>query len=46
MIKQVSINRYNDLKREILKLIQEYNVRTEVKNIIQTISGLDEKDFV
>ena len=46
MIKQVSINRYNDLKSEILKLIQEYNVRAEVKNIIQTISGLDEKDFI
>ncbi len=46
MIKQVSINRYNDLKGEIFKLIQEYNVRAEVKNIIQTISGLSEKDFV
>lgn len=45
-IKQVSINRYNDLRHELLELLGEYSKQIEVKSILQNISGLKESDFV
>lgn len=46
IIKQISINRYNDLRNEIRSLLEKYSDFTRVKDIIQNISGLTEKDFV
>lgn len=46
MIKQVSVNRHNDLVNEIQTLIAEYTQKSEVlRCIIQDISGID-KVFV
>lgn len=41
MIKQISINRYNDLVKELDGLILKYSSSTAVKNILYSVSGLD-----
>ncbi len=46
MIKQVSENRYNDLKNELLTLIQENNKDKIVLQILNDISGLSENDYI
>lgn len=46
MIKQISINRYNDLREEMRCLLEKYSEFEGVKDIIQNISGLNEKDFI
>ena len=46
IVKQISINRYNDLREEMRCLLEKYSDFTRVKDIIQNISGLTEKDFV
>lgn len=46
MIKQISVNRYNDLRNEIRSLLEKYSDFEGVKDIIQNISGLTEKDFI
>lgn len=46
MVNQVSVNRYKELKYEILKLIQKYSKNLAVKNIINNVSGLNENDFI
>lgn len=45
MVKQISINRYNDLKKEMKCLIEKYSEYEGVKEVIQNISGFSEKDF-
>ena len=46
MIKQISVNRYNDLRNEIRSLLEKYSDFEGVENIIKNISGLTEKDFI
>ena len=46
IIKQISINRYNDLRNEIRSLLEKYSDFEGVENIIKNISGLTEKDFI
>lgn len=46
IIKQISINRYNDLRNEIRSLLEKYSDFDRVEGMIKTISGLTEKDFI
>lgn len=46
IIKQISINRYNDLRNEIWSLLEKYSDFDRVEGMIKTISGLTEKDFI
>ena len=46
MVKQISINRYNDLREEMSCLLERYSEFEGVKDIIQNISGLTAKDFI
>ena len=41
MLKQVSINRYNEMVEEIKALIRHYSQSPKVAEIIANISGLD-----
>ncbi len=45
LVKQVSKNRYNDLKKELLQLLKKYTQREDIQQIIQEISGLSNADF-
>lgn len=40
MLKQVSINRYNDMVTELINLVNHYSKTPEVKQIIENISGI------
>ena len=41
LLKQVSENRYNDMKEEVNALIVRYSANSKVREIISTISGLN-----
>ncbi len=45
LVKQVSKNRYNDLKKELLQILKKYTQREDIQQIIQEISGLSNADF-
>ena len=40
LLKQVSENRYNDMKEEVNALIERYSANTKVREILNTISGI------
>lgn len=41
MLKQVSVNRYNELKEDIEKLINDYSKYAKIAEILRDVSGLN-----
>lgn len=46
LLKQVSENRYNDMKEEVNTLIEHYSSNTKVREILSTISGLSSGSII